>query len=403
MARGRPRRGLRGRAQAARLGRSARCAPVRRHRLEHRRRGDGRRRAAIPSGRSRSASPSRATTSARTPARSPSATGRCTRSSSSSPMRRRSCRASPMPTTSRSATPRRSRRTSSASTRAGSSPSHSSATAETRSSPATSAIGPTRSRSGSTGFPAGVASLAASGDPAPPLGPHRAPLGAVPGGPLPRHRGARRDRALRQADADLPAGAPRAPLDRGRAPRARPPRDAPAQLLGPARAAGISGLQLTDVDTYLPDDLLFKADIASMANSLELRAPLLDHQLAELALGLPTHLRLEGSTGKVALRRAFAADLPPEILDARQGRIRRAGRALVPRGPARPRRRRAPRRDGARARPVPARGGRAAPRRARERLGRPRRAHLDARDARALAARVRRRGAETAPTPPSQR
>ena len=85
-------------------------------------------------------------------------------------------------------------------------------------------------------------------------------------------------------------------------------------LLGPARAAGISGLQLTDVDTYLPGDLLFKADIASMASSLELRAPLLDHELAELALGLPDHLRLDGATGKVALRRAFAADLPPEIL-----------------------------------------------------------------------------------------
>ena len=87
------------------------------------------------------------------------------------------------------------------------------------------------------------------------------------------------------------------------------------QLLGPQRASGISGLQLTDVDTYLPDDLLYKADIASMANSLELRAPLLDYELAELALGLPDHLRLDGSTGKVALRRAFASDLPPEILD----------------------------------------------------------------------------------------
>ena len=86
-------------------------------------------------------------------------------------------------------------------------------------------------------------------------------------------------------------------------------------LLGPQRASGISGLQLTDVDTYLPDDLLYKADIASMANSLELRAPLLDFELAELALALPDHLRLDGSTGTVALRRAFAADLPPEILD----------------------------------------------------------------------------------------
>ena len=85
-------------------------------------------------------------------------------------------------------------------------------------------------------------------------------------------------------------------------------------LLGPPRGAGSTGLQLLDVETYLPDDLLYKADIASMANSLELRAPLLDYELAELALGLPDHLRLEGSTGKVALRRAFAADLPTEIL-----------------------------------------------------------------------------------------
>ncbi len=86
-------------------------------------------------------------------------------------------------------------------------------------------------------------------------------------------------------------------------------------LLGPPRAPGMTGLQLIDVETYLPDDLLFKADIASMANSLELRAPLLDHHLAELALGLPAHLRFEGSAGKVALRRAFAADLPASILE----------------------------------------------------------------------------------------
>lgn len=95
--------------------------------------------------------------------------------------------------------------------------------------------------------------------------------------------------------------------------RIGPPATAGA-LLGPPREHGITGLQLKDVETYLPDDLLYKADIASMANSLELRAPLLDHELAELALGLPDHLRLEGSTGKVALRRAFADDLPAEIL-----------------------------------------------------------------------------------------
>jgi asparagine synthase (glutamine-hydrolysing) len=86
-------------------------------------------------------------------------------------------------------------------------------------------------------------------------------------------------------------------------------------LLGPPRAPGVTGLQLVDIETYLPDDLLYKADIASMANSLELRAPLLDHHLAELALGLPDKLKQHRGVGKVALRRAFAADLPAEILE----------------------------------------------------------------------------------------
>jgi asparagine synthase (glutamine-hydrolysing) len=85
-------------------------------------------------------------------------------------------------------------------------------------------------------------------------------------------------------------------------------------LLGPPPSGGITGLQLLDARTYLPGDLLFKADIASMASSLELRAPFLDHELAELALGLPDALKQRGGRGKVALRRAFAADLPDEIL-----------------------------------------------------------------------------------------
>jgi asparagine synthase (glutamine-hydrolysing) len=76
---------------------------------------------------------------------------------------------------------------------------------------------------------------------------------------------------------------------------------------------GIAGLQLLDIATYLPGDLLLKADIASMAHSLELRSPFLDHEVVELALALPDSLKAEGRTGKVALRRAFAADLPPQV------------------------------------------------------------------------------------------
>lgn len=95
------------------------------------------------------------------------------------------------------------------------------------------------------------------------------------------------------------------------------PRSAGA-LLGPPLRPGITGLQLLDARTYLPDDLLFKADIASMAHSLELRSPLLDHHVAELAMALPDTLKQRGATGKVALRRAFADVLPPEIVSRRK-------------------------------------------------------------------------------------
>jgi asparagine synthase (glutamine-hydrolysing) len=84
-------------------------------------------------------------------------------------------------------------------------------------------------------------------------------------------------------------------------------------LLGAPPDAGTTGLQLLDLNTYLPGDLLPKSDIASMAHSLELRSPLLDRRVVELGLSLPDALKQEGRTGKVALRRAFAAKLPPEI------------------------------------------------------------------------------------------
>jgi len=84
-------------------------------------------------------------------------------------------------------------------------------------------------------------------------------------------------------------------------------------LLGPPPAPGTTGLQLLDFETYLPGDLLPKSDIASMAHSLELRPPLLDRRVVELGLSLPDHLKRTGRTGKVALRRAFAAELPPQV------------------------------------------------------------------------------------------
>jgi asparagine synthase (glutamine-hydrolysing) len=76
---------------------------------------------------------------------------------------------------------------------------------------------------------------------------------------------------------------------------------------------GITGLQLLDIETYLPGDLLLKADLASMAHSLELRSPFLDHDVVALGLALPDSLKTHGREGKVALRRAFAPDLPAEV------------------------------------------------------------------------------------------
>ena len=87
----------------------------------------------------------------------------------------------------------------------------------------------------------------------------------------------------------------------------------PGFLLGQTPAEGTTGLQLVDVTTYLPGDLLPKADIASMAHSLELRSPLLDHRVVELGLSLPDTLKWDGRTGKVALRRAFDTLLPEKV------------------------------------------------------------------------------------------
>ena len=74
--------------------------------------------------------------------------------------------------------------------------------------------------------------------------------------------------------------------------------------------------QLTrlDVATYLPEDLLVKMDIATMANSLEARSPLLDQEVMAFAARLPEPMKLRGWTGKYLLRKLAARFLPAEIL-----------------------------------------------------------------------------------------
>jgi asparagine synthase (glutamine-hydrolysing) len=84
---------------------------------------------------------------------------------------------------------------------------------------------------------------------------------------------------------------------------------------GRAGLAAVDRLMAVDFDTYLCDDLLAKVDVTSMANSLEVRSPLLDHRLMELAAAMPVRRKLRGTEGKVLLRDAVREWLPDGILD----------------------------------------------------------------------------------------
>jgi asparagine synthase (glutamine-hydrolysing) len=75
---------------------------------------------------------------------------------------------------------------------------------------------------------------------------------------------------------------------------------------------------LTDIMTYLPNDLLVKVDIATMAVSLEARAPFLDHHVIEFAASLPEKMKLRGLTTKYLLKRVLRQLLPAENLDRRK-------------------------------------------------------------------------------------
>lgn len=99
----------------------------------------------------------------------------------------------------------------------------------------------------------------------------------------------------------------------------REPVDFLAPWFAQANGAGVvDAVLLADTMTYLPNDLLVKVDIASMAVSLEARSPFLDHHVIEFAASLPENLKLRGLTTKYILKRALRKILPQENLQRRK-------------------------------------------------------------------------------------
>jgi asparagine synthase (glutamine-hydrolysing) len=76
----------------------------------------------------------------------------------------------------------------------------------------------------------------------------------------------------------------------------------------------LSRILYTDLKTYLPGDILVKVDRMSMANSLEVRAPILDYKLIEFSASLRPDLKFKKGDKKVLLKEAFKQDLPDDIL-----------------------------------------------------------------------------------------
>ena len=89
-----------------------------------------------------------------------------------------------------------------------------------------------------------------------------------------------------------------------------------AAILEELRAAGedLAAYLWFDQRYYLPDDILMKVDRMSMAHSIEVRPPFLDHRIVEFAASLPSHFKIRGSRQKVILKDLMKGKLPPSIL-----------------------------------------------------------------------------------------
>jgi asparagine synthase (glutamine-hydrolysing) len=77
---------------------------------------------------------------------------------------------------------------------------------------------------------------------------------------------------------------------------------------------GINGVLLSDVASTLPNDMLHKVDLTSMAHALEVRTPFLDYRVVEFAFSLPSQAKLRKGSGKHILREAFGHLLPTTVM-----------------------------------------------------------------------------------------
>lgn len=80
----------------------------------------------------------------------------------------------------------------------------------------------------------------------------------------------------------------------------------------------VDAAMLNDLMTYLPNDLLVKVDIASMANSLEARSPFLDHKVIEFAASLPESLKMRRFETKSLLKKVASRLVPPDVIYRRK-------------------------------------------------------------------------------------
>lgn len=87
------------------------------------------------------------------------------------------------------------------------------------------------------------------------------------------------------------------------------------RLLAPEGLATAVQLAFYDTKSYLPDNILSKVDRASMSVSLEARAPLLDHRVAEFAWSLSPELKFRNGSGKWPLKELLRRHLPADLVD----------------------------------------------------------------------------------------